>query len=113
MSNTITVSRAFLEFVGLIIGLMVTTATVTFAVVSLLSQMRINAMQLKANENQSEFARKVIQNIEHNRVEIGRVKVDVKAIKGVLVRDKNIHYFDRAGFEDEDVPPVTDLKLPK
>ncbi len=54
---------------------------------------------------QSEFARKVQQNIESNRVEIGVVKCDIRDIKGVLMRNGALH--DRAGFPEENKPKQT------
>ena len=54
---------------------------------------------------QSEFARKVQQNIDSNQVEIGLVKGDIRDIKGVLIQNGILH--DRAGFPEENKPRQT------
>jgi hypothetical protein len=54
---------------------------------------------------QSEFARKVQQNIESNRVEIGIMKCDINDIKGVLHREHKMH--PRTDFPSENKPKHT------
>ena len=54
---------------------------------------------------QLEFARKVQQNIESNRVEIGIVKCDVNDIKGVMQR--NYQMKARPDFPSENKPKQT------
>lgn len=109
MNDTIAISKTLLEIVAAVVGLVIVTATGAFAFAGVRSQLTIAAMQLKASENQNEFSRKVQQNIDNNRVEIGRVKADVKSIKIVLARDKRIDYHIREGYDDADVPPHTDF----
>ena len=110
MTDTITISKTLIEIIAGAVGLVIVTATGAFAFASMRSQLTIAAMQLKASENQNEFARKVQQNIDNNRVEIGRVKADVKSIKIVLARHEQIDYHIREGYDDADVPPHTDFK---
>lgn len=59
------------------------------------------------NFGQLEFARKVQQNIEANRVEIGIIKCDINDIKGILEREMNMR--QRPSFPEENKPPHTDF----
>ena len=54
---------------------------------------------------QLEFARKVQQNIESNRVEIGVMKCDINDIKGVMQRDHQMKA--RPDFPSENKPKHT------
>ena len=57
------------------------------------------------NTGQKEFARKVQQNIDANKTEIGVAKCEIRDIKGVLIREGLIH--NRAGFPEENKPKHT------
>lgn len=103
----ITVSRALIEFILAIGSLLVLGISGAFALATTRSQLAISKIQLEIKSNQLEFARKIQQNIDSNKVEIGALKCEVRDIKGLLRREKN--FKERQEFPPENIPPHTDF----
>lgn len=115
-------TKELLEVIILVIGGGGGAAGAGFAFATIQAQTKLDKLiidlkdeQIKFSEKlhhsiaagQLEFARKVSQNIESNRVSIGQLKCDVEDIKGVLERDQKMH--PRRGFPPENIPPHTDF----
>ena len=88
--------------------LILTVASGAFYYATIRAQLAISKIELKVSADQLEFARKVQQNIDSNKVELGVLKGEVRDIKGILKKwNKDVR--DRPGFPPENIPPHTDF----
>lgn len=101
------VSKTLIEFIFVIGSLLALAVSGAFAVATTRSQLVISNIQLEIRTNQLEFVRKVQQNIDNNKVEIGALKCEVRDIKGLLKREKGFR--ERQDFPPENIPPHTDF----
>lgn len=102
-----TVSKSLLEFILIIGSLIIMMTSGAFAFATIRAQLAITKIELRISTNQLEFARKVQQNIDNNKVEIGALKCEIRDIKGTLKRDKD--FKERQGFPEENIPSNTDF----
>ncbi|MEG4807941.1 hypothetical protein QUA82_09950 [Microcoleus sp. F8-D3] len=96
-------TKELLEIIGFILTIGGACATGAFAFATMRAQIKISDFQLKIKDDGQEFARKVQQNIDHNRVEIGIIKGEVRDIKRLLDMRRE------QSFPDENKPPNTDF----
>lgn len=104
----INISKTLVEVILVIATLLLTVASGAFYYSTLRAKLEISNIQLRVSAEQLEFARKVQQNIDSNRVEVGVLKSEVRDIKGILKKwNKDVR--DRAEFPPENIPPHTDF----
>lgn len=103
-------TKELLEIVLLIVGGGGAAFTGGFWFSSLRAELRMSEIELKIADlilhtktDGQKFAQKVTQNINHNMVEIGLIKADIKDIKRVLEMRRG------QSFPDENKPPHTDF----
>jgi hypothetical protein len=96
-------TKELLEIIGFILTIGGVSATGGFTFATMRAQLKIGDLQLKIQNDGQEFARKVQQNIDHNRVEIGVLKSEVRDIKRLLNMRR------QQGLAEEDKPPTTDF----
>ncbi|MEG4371636.1 hypothetical protein QUB29_19460 [Microcoleus sp. B4b_D2] len=115
-------TKELVEMILAILGGASAAATAGFTLASFRAKLQMDRLEIDIKDNQLaftqdlyktinagqlEFARKVQQNIENNRVQIGAMRCDIDDIKGVLERDKGMK--PRKGFPEESIPPHTDF----
>jgi len=120
-----TISRALIEAIFVVGSLLALAISSAFALATIRAQLAIAKIQLdiKGDNNDTqefarqtqlaikgdslEFARKVQQNLDRNRIEIGIIKCEVADIKGILERELGMR--KRQEFPEENIPPETDF----
>lgn len=115
-------TKELVEIILAILGGAGAAATAGFTLASFRAKLQMDRLEIDIKDDQLkftqdlyktihtgqlEFARKVQQNIESNRVDIGELKCDVADIKGVLEREGKMR--PRRGFPQENKPPHTDF----
>ncbi|MEG4915743.1 hypothetical protein [Microcoleus sp. B7-D4] len=95
-------SKDLIEIIAVIVGVGSAAAAGGFAVATSRSEARIDRI-LGELDDWHTFAQKVKQNINHNLVEIGLLKTDVRDIKRVLEMRR------AQSFPEENKPPHTDF----
>lgn len=95
-------TKDLLEIIAVIVGVAGAAATGGFTVATLRAESRIDRL-LGQVTDWHEFAQKARQNINHNLVEIGLLKTDVRDIKRLLEMRRV------QSFPDENKPPHTDF----
>ena len=103
----ITISKVLIEVLFVIISLLALAVSSAFAVATMRAQLAMAKVQIEIRSDRQEFARKVQQNIDSNRVEIGVIKCEILDIRGILEREKGMK--KRPGFPEENKPPHTDF----
>lgn len=103
----ITISKTLVETILLIFSLLGVAVSSAFAVATMRAQLSMAKVQLEIRTDRQEFARKVQQNIDSNRVEIGVLKCEITDIKGLLERERGMK--KRQSFPEENKPPHTDF----
>lgn len=95
-------SKDLLEIIALATAISGAAATGGFTVASLRAEARIDRLMGQITD-WHEFAQKAKQNINHNLVEIGLAKTDIRDIKRVLEMKRT------QSFPEENKPPHTDF----
>lgn len=103
----ITISKTLIELILVIGSLLVLAVSSTFAVSATRAQIAIEKIQLEIETDRLEFARKVQQNIDANKVNIGLLRCDIKDIKGFL--ERRFAMSKRETFPEENKPQNTDF----
>lgn len=101
------ISKDLIEIIFIMASLLVLVASSAFAFATFRAQLAMSKIELNITSNQLEFARKIQQNIDSNRVELGALKCEIRDIKGMLVRSGK--FKERQGFPPENIPPHTDF----
>ncbi len=94
--------KELLEVIGLVIAVAGAAATGGFTVATLRAESRIDRLMGQITD-WHEFAQKAKQNINHNLVEIGLLKSDVRDVKRLLEMRR------AQSFPEENKPPHTDF----
>ena len=95
-------TKDLLEIIAVVVGVGGAAATGGFTVAILRAEARIDRLLMQLDDWHT-FARKAKQNIDHNLVEIGLLKTDVRDIKKVLEMRR------AQTFPEENKPPRTDF----
>lgn len=103
----ITISKTLIEVIFVIVSLLALAVSSAFAVATIRAQLVMTKIQLEIKNDRQEFARKVQQNIDANKVEIGVLKCEVTDIKGFL--ERKMRMGKRQRFPEENRPPHTDF----
>jgi len=103
----ITVSKTLIEVIFVIGSLLALAVSSAFAVATIRSQLAMAKVQLEIRNDRQEFARKVMQNIDRNRVEIGVIKGEIRDVKNILKQEQKMK--ERPSFPEENIPPHTDF----
>lgn len=96
-------AKEVLEVIVLALGGGGAAATGGFTFATIRAQLKLAKLEIDIKANGQEFARKVQQNIDHNRVEIGILKGEVRDIKRLLDMRR------QQSFPEENKPPHTDF----
>lgn len=103
----ISLSKALVEAIFVVLSLLALAVSSAFTVATMRAQLSMAKVQLEIRSDRQEFARKVQQNIDANRVDIGIIKCEIADIKGVLERELGMK--KRQRFPEESKPPHTDF----
>ncbi len=95
-------TKDLLEIIGWIVAAGGATATAGFTIATLRAEARIDRFLAQIND-WHDFAQKAKQNINHNLVEIGLLKTDLRDIKRFLEMRRV------QSFPEENKPPHTDF----
>lgn len=102
-----TISKMVLEVIFLVGSLLALAVSSAFAVATMRAQLGMAKIELEIRTDKQEFARKVQQNIDANKIDIGIIKCEIADIKGVLERELGMK--KRQKFPDENKPPYTNF----
>jgi len=121
----ITLSKTLVETIFVIGSLLTLAVSSAFAIATIRAQLAIGQIQLEIKKDNhttqesarniqlaikndgQQFARKVQQNIDRDRIEIGILKCEIADIRGVLERELGMK--KRPEFPKENIPPETDF----
>lgn len=103
----ITISKTLIEIIFAVVSLLALAVSSAFTIATIRAQLAMANVQLEIRSDRQEFARKVQQNIDANKVDIGVLKCEMADIKGFLERKMGMG--KRQRFPEESKPKSTDF----